>query len=334
MKKLFYSVVIIWILVSVTLTGNCQYNLVQNPSFEMYGICPGGLGQLTNANFWTEAVTNVSPEFFHACANIQINDDAGVPQNKFGFQNARTGLGYGGICTEITNPTNPTQTYREYIQTELIDFLLPGVQYTVSFYVSAADSCGRLTNNFGAYFSNIELDSVVYPFSNLSFQPQIENPPTNDLGDRIGWTPISGTFIANGGEKFIIIGNFRPHQTTTVTNTGWGTWPPNMASAYLYIDDILVTPTDSLTSIYENNSNSNEGVFLSTIADNQFVINSKNHTINSYEVANCLGQIIDKNFTGDGNSYLISMEDFATGIYFIRIKLNDHNIHILKIFKT
>ncbi len=330
MKKIFYLLIFVFF-TALSFQGNCQFNLVPNPSFELYDTCPGGLGSLTKAKFWTEAVTNVSPEFFHDCANAFINTTAAVPQNKFGFQHARTGLGYAGICPEITNPSIPNQTYREYIQTELTDFLLPGVEYTVSFYVSAADSCGRLTNNFGAYFSNIEIDTVVYPNSNLSFQPHVENPQTNDLGDRVGWTPISGTFIANGGEKFLIIGNFRPHLTTTVTSTGWGTWPPNMASAYLYVDDVLVTPTDSLTSI--NEINSNEEISLFTLNSNEFEINSKYHPINSFEVVNCLGQIIDKKVNVIENSLHLNMEEFANGIYFVRVQLQNEKMQVFKIFK-
>ncbi|MBK8414363.1 MAG: hypothetical protein IPL22_07520 [Bacteroidetes bacterium] len=151
----------------ISLKGNCQYNLVPNPSFELFTNCPTSYGQIAFASYWTKPVTNVSPEFLHGCGPIW----AGVPQNSMGFQHARTGLGYGGVCNSIYNSTNPNQTYREYIQTELIDSLIPGVEYTISFYVSAGDSCGRHTNNFGAYFSNIEIDTIIYPHSNLSFQP-------------------------------------------------------------------------------------------------------------------------------------------------------------------
>ncbi|MBL0342134.1 MAG: hypothetical protein IPP71_15185 [Bacteroidetes bacterium] len=64
MKKIVLIGTIAWFLVSIATKGICQYNLVPNPSFELYDTCPGGLGQLTKAKFWTKAVTNVSPEFF------------------------------------------------------------------------------------------------------------------------------------------------------------------------------------------------------------------------------------------------------------------------------
>jgi len=331
MKKLFYSVVIIWILVSLTLKGNCQYNLVPNPSFELFTSCPTSLNQLPYATYWTKGVSNVSPEFFHNCAGPS-NPYSSVPQNKFGYQLARTGIGYVGICSEIYNSTNPNQTYREYIQTELLDTLLSGVEYSIQFYVSAGDSCGRLTNHIGAYFSDIEVDTVIYPNSNLSFQPQYENPEANDLGDRIGWTLISGTFIASGGEKYLLIGNFRPDSTTTVTLSGWGSYHPNVVSAYHYIDDVLVSPKDSLTSITEIDSNGE--LSLSTINSSEYVINSKHHSIKCYEVINSLGQVIQNMREINMNSIELKLHEFANGIYFVRLQLNNEKIYILKIFKT
>ncbi|MBL0342135.1 MAG: hypothetical protein IPP71_15190 [Bacteroidetes bacterium] len=209
-----------------------------------------------------------------------------------GYQQARTGLGHGGICHGFKNSPIQSNSYREYIQTELIDSLIQGIEYSVSFYVSAGDSCGKYSSNIGTYFSNTEIDTVIYPNANLNFQPQFENPLTNVLNDNIGWTHLSGTFIANGGEKYLILGNFRDSISSTILNTGWGSIPSLVKSAYLYIDDILVAPTDSLTSI--NEFHSNDELTLFTLSESEYEIFSTNNPINSYEVVNCLGQNIDK----------------------------------------
>lgn len=331
MKKLtICPVFTIVLLTLISFQGMCQYNLVPNHSFELFTTCPTSLNQLPYATYWTKGVTNVSPEFFHGCAGPS-NPYSSVPQNRFGYQHARTGIGYLGICSEIYNSTNPNQTYREYIQTELLDTLVSGVEYAIQFYVSAADSCGRLTNNIGAYFSNVEIDTVIFPNSNLSFQPQYENPETNDLGDRLGWTLISGTFIANGGEKFLVIGNFRPDSTTTVTLSGWGNYHPNVVSAYHYVDDVLVSPKDSLTSIIELNSN--DEISISTVNSSEYVIDSKYQYIKHYEIINNVGQIIHKKQEINMNSFELKLTEFANGIYFVRLQLNDEKICILKIFK-
>lgn len=330
MKKIFYLLTIG--ILAFSIKGNCQYNLVPDPSFESFTSCPVSVAFVPYLTYWTEGLENVSPDYMNACNNT-MNGLVGVPSNRFGHQLARTGLGYVGICTAYDDTINPILNYREYVQTELIDTLNPGVEYTVNYYVSAADSCGRLTNSFGAYFSSTEIDTIILPGSNayLPFQPQVENSATNYLGDRIGWTLVTGTFIATGGEKFLILGNFRPHLTTTITLTGWGTWPPNMKTAYLYVDDVLVAPTDSLTSI--NEINSNDELSLSTLNNNEFEITSKYHSINAYEVVNCLGQIIDKKVNVNENSLHLNLEECANGIYFVRVQLQNEKSEVFKIFK-
>ncbi|MBK8413905.1 MAG: hypothetical protein IPL22_04895 [Bacteroidetes bacterium] len=76
MKKLIY-VSFFGVLNLISLKGNCQYNLVPNPSFELFTNCPTSYGQIAFASYWTKPVTNVSPEFLHGYGPIW----AGVPQN-------------------------------------------------------------------------------------------------------------------------------------------------------------------------------------------------------------------------------------------------------------
>lgn len=47
--------------------------------------------------------------------------------------------------------------------------------------------------------------------------PQIQNPSNNIITDTLNWTAITGTFIATGDEKFMVIGNFRSDAATTKT---------------------------------------------------------------------------------------------------------------------
>lgn len=320
----------VFLLTSISLKGNCQYNLVTNPSFEMYTSCPITVGGIPYLIDWKNPVISVSPDFMHACNSLG-NGVVEVPQNRFGYQLARTGDGYVGVFTSVELPNDTNYNYREYIETELSDSLIAGVEYTISFYVSAADSCGRHTNNVGAYFSKVEIDTSIIPASNLPFQPQFENPVTNDLSDRIGWTLVTGTFIANGGEKYLILGNFRPIQSTTLIQTGWGTFPPYVIASYLFIDDVLVAPSDSLTSLPQISSN--EELVLLTINNNEFEIISNFHNINYYEIIDCLGQVIKSKEIISMKLININTQGLSHGIYFIKVKLQNQKIQILKIFK-
>jgi hypothetical protein len=92
----------------------------------------------------------------------------------------------------------------------------------------------------GTYFSN---DSLCYSSSQttLPFTPQIENPLTNFITDKVNWTPISGQFTASGGEIFITIGNFYSGSYYDSVGHGGLIWTGGgHPGTYYYIDDVSV----------------------------------------------------------------------------------------------
>jgi len=116
----------------------------------------------------------------------------------------------------------------------LSDTLKHGHEYCVSFYVSVAEEFKYVVDGIGLYLS---VDSAVdYTINtNLSFVPQISNLAGNIIYDTLNWVQISGTYIANGGEKYLTIGNFNDDINTLVDSTS-GT----LMGAYLFIDDVSV----------------------------------------------------------------------------------------------
>ncbi|MBD3635701.1 MAG: hypothetical protein HUJ25_00005 [Crocinitomicaceae bacterium] len=230
------------------MTISRSQNLVPNPSFEDTVYCPAGTFDLGSMNNWTDA-SDGSPDFFHSCNGTT----AGVPNNVFGEQLAHTGSAYAGISVY---DTLDTWSYREYIQVELIPPLQASQTYFVSLYVSlAGGNIDYAIQELGIYFSSSLINETTD--TTLNFVPQIEND-AGVITDTINWTEINGSFIASGGEQFLIIGNFNRKQNSTaqqVKNTG-------AAYSYYYIDDVCVS-TDSLTcteftSIGEEQSSSSK----------------------------------------------------------------------------
>jgi len=207
---------------------HAQLNLVQNSSFEIYSSCPNGSGfpnDIAKAIPWYNP-TGCSPDYFDSC-NI-TNNGFNVPVNFRGYQFARTGAGYAGIGV-----FEYTTSAREYIQVKLSDTLIAGKKYMVNYFVSLADSSSYAVNKMGAYLSpNTFFQSGC---SKLSYTPQIINS-TKLLNDRIGWTEVSDTLMAVGGELYITIGNFFSNSQCDTMYYGNG---PNNDS-YYYIDDVSV----------------------------------------------------------------------------------------------
>lgn len=295
-------------------------NLVPNPSFELYDTCPNSLGQLRYASYWTNPLYGSTPDFFNACNTT--NQIASIPINIRGNEFARTGLGYSFIVTASQMPRN----FREYIQAPLSDSLVAGINYCIRFYASAADTFNYVSNNIGVYFSPIEIHDTIYtnPF-NLPYVPQFENPSTNNLNSRVGWTEISGTYNAVGGEKYLIIGNFRDSNNTITTYTGWG----NQAYAGYYIDDVLVTPCDSLSAIQEFKTEPPIHLFPSI--SNQLISIEAKERMSAVSIVSIEGiQILNE--TTDRQHFEIDVSQFQKGIYIVQVKTinKTYNLKFIK----
>jgi hypothetical protein len=310
-----------------------QFNLVPNPSFEIFDTCPHLAGQIRFAPPWISPQIGYTPDYFNVCDTTPLHQ-VGVPDNYVGFQYARTGFAYALVATAWF-PGNPAAwNYREYIEVELTDSLIGGVDYCVRWYVSACDSCHYISNNIGIYFSDT---TISYPCpgcpSPLPFSPQFENPLNHDLNDRFGWTEISGTYWAAGGEKFILIGNFRDTSQTTTTYTGWSNPNSNLYDAAAYfLDDVLITPCDSLTTINENQINHSINVYPNPFY-NQINIHSNVEPLQEIYLRDIVGRIILLETNIQKQKKEIILTNLSDGIYLLKIRTNksEFNFKIEKI---
>jgi hypothetical protein len=90
-----------------------------------------------------------------------------------------------------------------------------GKVYCVKFYVNIFNPSTYGMDGFAAYFGDNSLDTISkfgIPLTYLT--PQVENPTNNIITDTLNWTLITGTFIASGHEKFMVIGNFKSDAAT------------------------------------------------------------------------------------------------------------------------
>jgi len=292
--------------------ANGQYNLIPNPSFEVFDTCPNNGGQLYHSINWINPLMNSTPDYLNAC-NMAF---WGVPSNIYGNEWAHTGVAYSAIVT-AAHAINPlTNNAREYLETELLDTLIQGTDYCIRFYVSAADSMKYVSNNIGVYFSSTLIQDTCWP-CNLQYLPQFENPINNNLNVRNGWTEVAGSYTAVGGEKYIIIGNFRDSNLTTTSATGWTVDPLKFNYALYYIDDVLITPCDSLTGLESLLANSCFQIFSNQMG-NYYFIKSKIAIMENVEIYDLEGKIIFKK-NGNCEEIAIDLQNQAKGIYIARV---------------
>ncbi len=187
-------------------------NLIMNPelttSEKVYS-----KAQIHSADGWSNA-NGGSVDLF---ATKSCSSDLAIPENFMGDQASSSN--YAGLTAyyddeyisvaqslrngEITSEKGYSK-YSEYLQGELLEALNAGQTYYFSFKVSLADGSGRAVNGLGAYFSADKLEHKNNRA--LDYVPQIVSK--DFITDKAGWTTISGSFVASGGEKYFSIGAF------------------------------------------------------------------------------------------------------------------------------
>lgn len=213
-----------------------QTNLLLNGDFEDYSSCPTDVSnpsqpikEIEKCIGW-KAPTYGTSDYFNSCSSSPF---VGIPNNLGGYQQAFSGDGYlGGYFTSYTSGFDTTNFWWEYVQGQFIQPLEASKVYSIKFYVSLAEYSDLLIKEFGAYISPNAISNPTP--ANLQVTPQLIFNFPNYFTDTLNWVPVEGIFIANGGEKYITIGNFKSNITTDTLRRY--TISPAPLVTYFYID--------------------------------------------------------------------------------------------------
>ena len=303
-------------------------NLVLNPSFEDTIACPTTTAIPMQCEYWYTANIG-SPDYFSEQPDIFCGTSP-VPLSNAGYQYARTGIAYVGLGTFVSSIFPNGINRREYIGGELSDTLKQGHEYCVSFYISVAEELKYVTDGIGLYLS---IDSAVdYTINtNLPFVPQISNPSGNIIYDTLNWVQISGTYIANGGEKYFTIGNFKDDANTLIDSIN-NNVPQSRYVSYLFIDDVSVI--DCTVGIGEVNDNLSSGKLYPNPANTVVYYEDNLNDIEKgiIQLQDISGRNLKEyNLKSGVNRITIPVSDLAKGMYMVKIKITNRDEKMIKL---
>jgi len=173
-------------------------NYVANGSFEEFYDCTSN--SLLKAKQWM-GIDSLCPSagWLSVC-------NGKVPLNVGNYQYPRTGEAYAWSI--FYYPYNFAAD-RAYPKNRLKATLQQGKNYCVKFYVDITNQSSYGMDGFGAFFGDNSIDTITHCTIPLTFiTPQVQNPHGNIITDTLNWAAITGTFTANGTEKFLLLGNF------------------------------------------------------------------------------------------------------------------------------
>lgn len=229
-----------------SLIGNAQVNLVLNPSFEQLDSCPNYNVRVNLATHWDNLNPNPPCQsILYSICSLQPGE-SGVPSHNNGggdcYQWPRTGNNYASAVIYSPLTTTVFPNYRTYNIGKLSSTLINGKEYCGKVYLNLDNVSPLKTNQYGLYFddgsiigTHVSCNSVV------NVVPQVANNPSVILDDTLGWIRVQGTFIANGTENHVTVGNFKTDAQSTGIATGFST---TYVSATYNIDDVSLIPIE------------------------------------------------------------------------------------------
>ena len=293
-------------------------NLVPNPSFEIYSICPSNGEQIYYCSDWSGAGDSTNglstPDYFNTCS---LNPNITPPQVSWGYQYPHSGNAFSNIIVFRENFLR-----REYVQARLSDSLLIGQVYYISFYASLAGASGYLiaSNKVGALFTNYKFEYPDYAVPN-NFAHVYTN---HIITDTLNWYHFTGTFIADSNYKYITIGNFYDDLNTDTIDLGGLV---SQHSSY-FIDDVCVSMDSILCFGLTSFDIVDETVFsvYPNPAESYIRINGRCKKVFNILVYNMIGdKIYEELFCYDK---LINCAHWPNGLYYISINNKRYKVII------
>tara|TARA_B100000497_G_C7674429_1_gene407290 strand:+ start:455 stop:1633 length:1179 start_codon:yes stop_codon:yes gene_type:complete len=247
---------------------SAQDNLVVNPSFEDIDGKLKKIGQINVAKNW------ISPTALRADLFSSDKEGAiGVPVNDFGKEFAKDGKNYAGVVAYSYNNNKP----RTYIQSQLDEPLISGVDYCIKFSLSLSDLSKYAIDKIGIHVGSdaVSLDrkgDIIFSERSGDFSNVIIGLGNKVYSNRYNWETVCGVFKSEGKEKFITIGNFYNGKDTKAEKLKK---LPNFSGiqfplAYYYIDNVEVKQIkeDTDCDCFNNVKTKESIVYQSSFVDN------------------------------------------------------------------
>ena len=211
-NTIFRKVLLLFLLLSFCLNFYAQKgskNLVPNPSFEDH---KNKSNDIKNAIPWKGVGT----------VDYYMKPDK-IDTTK--YKGAHKGNCYAGLRFQ--------EKYREYMYVQLLEPLEKGRTYHFRMYVRLLNESTMLVRQLGVYFSEDP-----YTFG-MKFDENglIDSVYQKGISGKLSWMPIQGNYVAKGGEKYIIIGNFADKMKDDfVKRNKWDVF--TFKEAYYFVDDV------------------------------------------------------------------------------------------------
>ncbi len=291
-------------------TSIAQENLILNGDFEEYFQCPDNLTQIErcknvyNPLYYPPPLWSSTSDYFNSC--VPSPNFASSPYNEQGYQEPQSGTGYLGLGMSKSS----FNYYNEYIQLEFSSELKQGETYQLSLFVNLANNVEYTSPNIQFKFIETNLDYTVF----LSDIMEADIKNTTPIDDSLNWVQLEFDYLATGGEKYVIIGNFDDSNNTPFTYLYNLPGISDGLTTYFYVDNVSLVNLNiaiEFPNVFTPNGDNINDLFTTLSGASQ---------IEKYFILNRWGNIVfesDSNLTWDGTDS--KGNEVSDGVYFYQV---------------
>jgi hypothetical protein len=212
-------------------------NLVPNPSFELRDSClevNTAYTESTGPLGWFSA--GGTGDYYLSC--LPYGAFNGVPLSSWAFQHAQDGECFVGVITY-----DQALGVREYFMIQLSEPLVEGQTYYASFF--ANPTWGGPQPQMWLATSHVGMLFTMQPRPWQSGEPlptgsnfaHVYHPVL--ITDTVGWTLLSGSFVADSAYQYVMFGNHFDNAITDTAHFSQYNWNPR---GHTLIDNVCVSP--------------------------------------------------------------------------------------------
>jgi len=208
-------------------------NLVPNPSFEDTVNCDMPVQcNLLRAEHWYNPNT-ATPDLYDCDLDRVCGSPMDLPVSQ-GFMLSEDGLRHTGAYFWYGPGSSNA---RDYQMTKLLEPMQAGAAYEVSAWYARRRSFQRAVDHIGVWFGHDSLAQSTNSWLVVSPQVRLRDPGSEFLAEEENWTQLTDTLVANGGEEWMVIGNFdAANAVNGMVVEPNGIYPP----CYYFIDNVSV----------------------------------------------------------------------------------------------
>lgn len=238
-------------------------NLVPNGGFEQYSSCPTSFGQISLAVPWDNPVGILtSTDYINTCSSNSMS----LWLNGFG---PNSGQGFAHIYISVYPNSPLPYSGQEYLQVPLLQPMIAGAVYKISFYGALNSSISPVVaNTVGVLLTDNSVYTAGFPTVYSMQTTYNSSVPQFTISTLNSWSYYEAYYTAQGGEEVLTLGNFNTPSNIITTSPVLSTF-----SQSVLIDDVVIELFDTCY-VHIQNSVSNDSSHLELCVGDSLEISS------------------------------------------------------------